>query len=123
MAADATAFAGAGDLAAITAPRPLVAVGDGDRVFDLEIIETPGHTPGHISVLSNDASLLIAGDALNGENGAVIGANPQFSSDMTVANLSVRKLAGYRFDTVVFGHGEPVESNADAMVAQLADSL
>ena len=122
-AAGATGYAGAGDLAAITSPRPLVSVGDGDKVFDLEIIETPGHTPGHISVLSTDAALLIAGDALNGQDGGVIGANPQFSPDMATANLSVKKLAGYRFDTVVFGHGEPVEGGAAALVADLAASL
>jgi glyoxylase-like metal-dependent hydrolase (beta-lactamase superfamily II) len=122
-ATDATAYAGAGDLAAITSPRPLVSVGDGDKVFDLEIIETPGHTPGHISVLSSDASLLIAGDALNTNNGGVIGANPQFSPDMAAANLSVKKLAGYQFDSVVFGHGEPVEGNAAALVGELAASL
>lgn len=123
LAADATGYAGAGDLAAITSPRPLVSVGDGDTVFDLEIIETPGHTPGHICVLSADAGLLIAGDALNGDGAGVIGANPQFTSDMAVANLSVKKLAGYQFDTVVFGHGEPVEGGASALVAELAASL
>jgi glyoxylase-like metal-dependent hydrolase (beta-lactamase superfamily II) len=123
VAPDATGYAGAGDLAAITSPRPLVSVGDGDKVFDLEIIETPGHTPGHISVLSTDAALLIAGDALNGQDGGVIGANPQFSPDMPTANLSVMKLAGYQFDTVVFGHGEPVVGNAAAQVAELAASI
>jgi glyoxylase-like metal-dependent hydrolase (beta-lactamase superfamily II) len=122
-AAGATAYAGAGDLAEIASPRPLVSVGDGDRVFDLEIIETPGHTPGHISVLAPDAGLLIAGDALNGDNGGVIGANPQFSDDMAVANNSVKKLAGFRFDTVVFGHGEPVRGNAATLVSELAASL
>ncbi|MGZ8784133.1 MAG: MBL fold metallo-hydrolase [Acidimicrobiia bacterium] len=122
-AADATGYAGAGDLAAITSPRPLVSVGDGDSVFDLEIIETPGHTPGHISVLSTGAGLLIAGDAMNGADGGVIGANPQFTPDMATANLSVKKLAGYQFDTVVFGHGEPVIENAAALVGELAASV
>jgi glyoxylase-like metal-dependent hydrolase (beta-lactamase superfamily II) len=122
-ATGATAYAGAGDVAAITSPRPLVSVGDGDRIFDLEIVETPGHTPGHISVLSPDASLLIAGDALNGLGGGVIGANPQFTDDMALANLSVQKLAGFRYDTVVFGHGEPVEGNASSLVADLAASF
>jgi glyoxylase-like metal-dependent hydrolase (beta-lactamase superfamily II) len=119
----ATGYAGAEDLAAITSPRPLVSVGDGDKVFDLDIIATPGHTPGHISVLSSDAGLLLAGDALNGSNGGVVGANPQYSPDMATANLSVKKLAGYRFDTVVFGHGEPVVGNAAALVGELAASL
>ncbi len=119
----ATGYAGAGDLDAITSPRALVSVGDGDKVFDLEIIETPGHTPGHISVLSPDASLLIAGDALNGQDGGVIGANPQYTPDMATANLSVQKLAGFQFDTVVVGHGEPVEGGAAGLVAELAASL
>ena len=122
-AAGATGYAGAGDLDAITSPKALVSVGDGDKVFDLEIIETPGHTPGHISVLSPDASLLIAGDALNGQDGGVIGANPQYPPDMATANLSVQKLAGFQFDTVVFGHGEPVVGGAAARVAELAASL
>ena len=40
-------YAGAGDLSAISAVGGS-AVGDGESIFDLEIIETPGHTPGHI---------------------------------------------------------------------------
>ena len=45
-AADATGYAGAEDLAAIVVPRPLTAVADGDDVFGLTIITTPGHTAG-----------------------------------------------------------------------------
>lgn len=118
-AAGANAYAGAGDLTAITSPRPIVSVGDGDKVLDLEIIETPGHTPGHISVLSPEAGLLIAGDALNGNNGRVTGADPQYSPDMTTTNLS----KSWHYDTVVFGHGEPVEGNAAVVVAEPAATL
>lgn len=122
-AAGATGYAGAADIPAITSPSPLVAVGDGDRVFDLEIIETPGHTPGHISVLDRAGGLLVAGDALNGNGGNVIGPNPRFSSDMDTANQSVTKIAGFAFETVLFGHGEPVEGGASAAVAALAADL
>jgi glyoxylase-like metal-dependent hydrolase (beta-lactamase superfamily II) len=120
LATGATGYAGAGDIAGISSPRDLVAVGDGDHVFDLAIIETPGHTPGHISVLDPAGGLLIAGDALNGADGGVIGANPDFSSDMDMAAASVQKLAELSFATVVFGHGEPVIGNASAQVAELA---
>ena len=122
--ADATAYAGAGDIPSITSPRPLVAVGDGDRVFDLEIIETPGHTPGHISVLDSAGGLLVAGDALNGggESG-VVGPNPDFTADLMLANASVVKLAGGEFETVVFGHGDPVVGGAGTRVAELAAGL
>ena len=122
-APDAAAYAGAGDIPSIASPRPLLAVGDGDRVFELEIIATPGHTPGHVSVLDPIGGLLIAGDALNGQGGGVAGPNARFSSDLALANASVGKLAGFEFETVVFGHGDPVEGGASARVAALAATL
>ena len=124
LAPDAAAYAGAADIAAIRSPRPPLAVGDGDRELGLEIVETPGHTPGHISVLEPAGGLLIACDALNGggERG-VTGPNPRFSSDLALANASVAKLATFRFETVVFGHGEPVVGGASGLVAALAAEL
>lgn len=122
-APDASAYAGAADIPQITSPRELIAVGDGDTVLDLEIIDTPGHTPGHISVYDRAGGLLVAGDALNGANGGVIGANPDFTPDMATAGLSIAKLATLTFDTVVFGHGEPVVGGASQQVADLAASL
>jgi glyoxylase-like metal-dependent hydrolase (beta-lactamase superfamily II) len=119
----ATAYGGAADIAAMTSPRPVEVVGDGDRVFDLEIIETPGHTPGHISILDGANGLLVAGDALNGVDGGVGGPNARFTADMATANVSVVKLAAFEFDTVVFGHGDPVEGGASALVAELAATL
>ena len=44
-APEAAAYAGAEDIPAISVPRPLTPVEDGDRVFDLQIVTTPGHTP------------------------------------------------------------------------------
>lgn len=116
-------YAGAGDIEAITAPTPGVSVGDGDTVDGLEIIESPGHTAGHISVLDRISGFLITGDALNGENGGVVGPNPGFSENIAQANASVVKLAGFDYEVALFGHGEPVLAGASAMVADLADSL
>ena len=113
-------YAGAGDIPLIFAPVPGTPVGDGDRVFDLEIIETPGHTPGHISVLDPLAGILVAGDAINGADGGVIGPNPDFTEDMGLANLSVTKLAGFDYETILFGHGEPVTSGGAEAVRALA---
>ena len=44
LAPDATPYAGAEDIPEITSPREIVPVGDGDRVFDLDIIATPGQS-------------------------------------------------------------------------------
>lgn len=122
-APDAAGFAGEPDLPSIPAPRPLAALCDGDSVFGLEIIATPGHTPGSISVFDRAAGVLVAGDALNGVDGGVAGANPRFSTDMAEANASVRKLAGFEYDTILFGHGEPVLEDGAALVGELANGL
>jgi glyoxylase-like metal-dependent hydrolase (beta-lactamase superfamily II) len=129
-AADAVGYAGEADIAGISSPRPLTAVGDGDAVFGLEIIETPGHTAGHIAVLDPVGGILVAGDALNGagapvpvNSGGVGGPNPDFTPDLALAEQSVVKLAGLDFDALYFGHGEPVESGALAAVQELAATL
>ena len=123
-AAGAAAYAGAADIGAMGAsPRPVNAVGDGDSVFGLDIIETPGHTEGHISVHDPLGSVLVAGDAMNGADGGVVGANPDFTPDMAAAAESIRKLAALQYETVFFGHGEPVLSGASALVAELAEDL
>ncbi len=99
------------------------AVGDGEMVFDLEIIETPGHTAGHISVLDSIAGILVTGDALNGVGGSVDGPDPGFSEDMTTAEESVAKLAGFTYEVALFGHGQPMLEGASDAVNQLASSL
>lgn len=118
-AAGATGYAGAADISGISSPRELVAVGDGDRVFDLDIIETPGHTAGHISVLDSVGGIFVAGDAINGADGGVVGPNSRFTPDMDLANQSVAKIASFEFETLLFGHGEPVLSGGSTGVAAL----
>jgi glyoxylase-like metal-dependent hydrolase (beta-lactamase superfamily II) len=121
-AAAATGYIGQGDLDNVSGPRELLGLKDGDDVFGLTVIGTPGHTAGHISLLDPVASVLIAGDALNGNNGVVAGPNPQFSEDHNEALATVGKMAGYEYETIYFGHGEPVLEGASALVAGLAES-
>ncbi len=122
-ASSATAYAGAEDIPNITSPRPISAVADGDTVFGLRIVATPGHTPGHISILDPTGSALVAGDALLGENGGVAGPSAQFTADLETAYSSVAKLGGLEYDIIYFGHGEPVTSGGAAQVAELAAGL
>lgn len=124
-AASAEAFAGADDIPSIDSPRQVNAVGDGDTVFGLDIVTTPGHTPGHISVHDPVARFLVAGDALNGEpdGGGVLGPNPEFTPDMETAIESAAKLARLDFDDAYFGHGEPLIGGASAAVSELVASL
>jgi glyoxylase-like metal-dependent hydrolase (beta-lactamase superfamily II) len=118
-AGGATGYAGVADLGGIRSPRELVGLSDGDRVFDLDIIGTPGHTAGHISVHDSVGGIFVAGDAISGADGGVIGANSQFTPDMALANESIAKIAQREFETFLFGHGEPVLSNGSTQVAAL----
>jgi glyoxylase-like metal-dependent hydrolase (beta-lactamase superfamily II) len=124
LAPSAQVYAGAEDISAMEAVASPAAVGDGDQVFGLAIIETPGHTPGHISVLDAVAGILVTGDALNGvPSGGVAGPDSGFSEDMTTAIESVAKLAGFNYETALFGHGPPVLVGASGMVNALAPDL
>ncbi len=119
-APDATGYAGAADLPAIQVPRPLVAVGDGDRVFDLRIVTTPGHTAGHIAVFDEVGGVVVAGDALGTGTGALQGSDPAFTADAAAAKASIAKLGALTFETLLVGHGEPILTGASAQVAALA---
>ncbi|WP_027701179.1 MBL fold metallo-hydrolase [Metaclostridioides mangenotii] len=81
---------------------------DGDK-FDwcggMEIIETPGHMPGHISIYAKESKTLISGDALVLENDKLAIANPNYTLDMSEAKESVYKLLNYDIDKIVCYHG------------------
>ncbi len=131
LATNSNIYVGEGDLAAIgpiesdDGTQGPVSVRDGDSVFGLEVIETPGHTPGSISVLDRTAGILVAGDAMNTTSGALASAsgNPQFTEDLALADASVRKLAGFDFEIVLVGHGEPILTGGSDEVNALAEDL
>jgi glyoxylase-like metal-dependent hydrolase (beta-lactamase superfamily II) len=121
-ATGATGYAGEADLGAISSPRPLTAVKDGDQVFGLRVVATPGHTMGHIAVLDEAGGILVAGDALGTSSGTLAGSNPSFTEDAAAAKATVVKLGKLTFETLLVGHGEPILEGASAQVAALAAS-
>ena len=120
LAPDATGYAGAEDISSITSPRPINPVGDGESVFGLQVVTTPGHTPGSISVYDAANGIVVAGDALIGEGGSPNFPGAQFTEDMDEARRSVAKLGELTFETLLVGHGDPIEGGASAAVAELA---
>jgi glyoxylase-like metal-dependent hydrolase (beta-lactamase superfamily II) len=101
--------------------RQVRAVGDGEEVFGLRIVTTPGHTPGHISVLEPSASALIVGDAAFNLGGMLTGSPPQFTASLVQAGESLRKLAGMQFEQLRFAHGPAITSGGPAAIAQLLE--
>ncbi len=122
MMTNATVSAGPGDVDDVATALPLQEVGDGDEVFGMAVVHTPGHTPGSISVVDADTGLLVAGDAVNGDGaGGLLGPNERFSADMPTALASVGDLAALAPEVVAFGHGgAPVTDDVPRRLAALA---
>lgn len=77
----------------------------------LEVISTPGHMPGHISIYVKESRTLITGDALVIDNGQLSIANPQYTLDMDSAKSSIRKFLGYDITRIICYHGGVFEGN------------
>ena len=86
---------------------------EGDEVAGFAVLETPGHTPGHVAYWRESDRTLIAGDVffnlnpLTGRPG--LHPPPDAFNDDTARNReSMRRLAELRPEVVVFGHGPPL---------------
>lgn len=115
-------YAGQADLAGITSKTALTAIKDGDDVFGLQIIGTPGHTAGHMSVFDPATGVLVAGDALRATAG-LASSDPKYTADPAAAAASVRKLAALDVRAILPGHGAPLTTNAAEALKSLAASL
>jgi glyoxylase-like metal-dependent hydrolase (beta-lactamase superfamily II) len=71
----------------------------------IEIVFTPGHMPGHISIYHKESKSLIAGDALVIDNGDLVIALPQYTLDINEAKKSVEKLLNYDINRMICYHG------------------
>ncbi len=121
----AALYAGAAELellpdwAALWQLRP---VADGEEVFGLQVVDTPGHTPGHIAVFDTDSRVLVAGDPLTNTIDGLEGPMPEYTDDMPTAEESIRKLAAMEPQVILVGHGPPVQRDAAAQLRRLASS-
>ncbi len=85
----------------------IVDLDDGDVLDDgLQVIWTPGHTPGSTALRHAERGLLFTGDTAAERDGAVF-LGP-FNIDRDRAKDSFRRLAEPGFTTVCFGHGDPL---------------
>jgi len=75
----------------------------------LEVIPTPGHTPGSISLFSARHKLLIVGDAINRRRWL---PPKMASTDLAQALDSIKRLARLNFDIICYGHGRPLIRDA-----------
>lgn len=120
-AVNATAWAGEPDLDDLSGD--ISALVGGEDVFGFEALPTPGHTAGHMAVIDHQNGLLVAGDALWTDNGSALEGPAQFFSDIDESRETIKLLGGLAYNTLLVGHGEPIEAGASAAVAALAGQL
>jgi glyoxylase-like metal-dependent hydrolase (beta-lactamase superfamily II) len=99
---------------------PAVLLTEGEGYGSLQVIATPGHTPGHLAFFDVRSGSLIAGDALTSVGGLrVSGDGPAIfpfanwaTWDKPTALASARKLAALEPKKIVVGHGMAIVANA-----------
>lgn len=100
---------------------------NGDVIGDFEVIETPGHTAGHLSFYRERDGTLIIGDALCNMNllTTVVGLQlppSLFTSNQNQNIQSLQKLNTLHPKIICFGHG-PVLMNRKNEFEKFIDSL
>ena len=77
----------------------------------MEVVDTPGHTGGHISLFLRDSGIVIAGDALAVHKGELSGPHPRMSDDMETARRSIARLADYPVRGALCFHGGYIDAD------------
>lgn len=97
---------------------------DGEMIGSLQVIHTPGHTPGHISLFARNLRLVIGGDVLFK---SVLGTEGLFippgsvSIDPNTGIISARRLSKLDFDILLLGHQDkPLLEKANQEIERIA---
>ena len=103
--------------------KPTLLLHEGDRVGSLEVIATPGHTPGHLAFLDSRDCALIAGDAFQTQGGIAVAGTvkPLFplpamgTWNKGLSLESARKLLALQPTLLAVGHGRMLSNPQEAM--------
>jgi glyoxylase-like metal-dependent hydrolase (beta-lactamase superfamily II) len=112
-----------------TKPDGLLAAGD--RVGSLEVVASPGHTPGHVAFLDTRDRTLIAGDVFTTFGGAAV--SNHFHLRFPLAAMatwdkdedlrSARALRALEPALLAVGHGSALRDPGAAMDAAIANAV
>jgi glyoxylase-like metal-dependent hydrolase (beta-lactamase superfamily II) len=102
---------------------PDVRLNAGDRVGSLEVVPSPGHTPGHVAFLDTRDRALIAGDVFTSVGGLAVSNHFHLpfpfaymaTSDRAKDLESAKSLRALNPSVLVLGHGAPVRDPGPAM--------
>ncbi len=87
----------------------------------LQVVHTPGHTPGSICLYAERHRLLFVGDTLQVIRRKVTFASSVFSEDLPLARASVARMAELDVETIAFSHYPPLRDGANEILRGLAE--
>lgn len=90
-------------------PRNMTAYRENERIGEIAVIPTPGHTPGHVCLLFENT--LFAGDLVKSQKGHLSPYPSGWNWNHSLLLDSIRSLSQYSFEWVCPAHGDPVESS------------
>lgn len=103
-----------------------VRLNDGDIIPDvlggLQVLLTPGHTPGHLVFWHPQRRLLFCGDVVLNLWGRQL-PFAAFTPDMAANIDSVQRIAALEPDVICFGHGNPLVKNAAVSLRRFAAAV
>ncbi len=102
---------------------PTLLLHEGDRVGSLEVVATPGHTPGHIAFFDTRDRTVIAGDAFQTQGGVAVSGTFEWLFPLPalatwhkgLALESARKLLALQPSELAVGHGRVLSQPQAAM--------
>lgn len=103
--------------------QPTALLQDGDRVGSLEVVASPGHTPGHLAFWNPRDGTLLAGDALVTQGGLAVAGQMRwrfpvphlFTWHAPTALESAKRLAALLPKRLAVGHGPVLEDPTPAL--------
>lgn len=95
--------------------EPDILLKGGEMIKGLEVIHTPGHTPGSICLYHKDSESLFSGDTVFQDGG--FGRTDFYGGNMQHLIASIRKLSRLKVSIMYPGHGDVVMEKADEHIA------
>ena len=100
-------------------------VDDGDNLplmENVQVIHTPGHTPGSMSLFVRDKGVLIVGDALEYRRGKLKPPAKMFTENRQQAIESLRRFLELDFETICFSHFPALLKGAKEALSDLVEA-
>lgn len=94
---------------------------EGDALGPLQVLHSPGHSPGHLTFWWPERGFLIAGDGVATWPNLCAGWKA-FNLNHVQHKTSLGRLATFEPRIVGVGHGDPITTNAAEQVQRLAEA-